>query len=109
MQGNNFTYLNMYGKPMIRRCENCVAWRGLTAQQQDAVGIMLDGKADNSCGYCTKNKVMFAYTRTEMNFFISRPFNTCYNHEFNNEQVLLKDARRISFEEAQTMMKEVST
>lgn len=68
------TYKNKNGKPMIRRCANCVFFSEI------------DGKS--SKGYCKLKPLMFAYTHEETVFPIVRDFYLCHEHKFTNEEVL---------------------
>jgi hypothetical protein len=68
------TYKNKNDKPIIRNCYNCKNY--------------VEVNASDKLGYCSANKLMFAYTMQDNVYFLVKSFYLCERHEFKNEEYL---------------------
>jgi len=78
------TYKNKNGLPMIRSCYNCVSFKEIENLERT--------------GYCTKTKLMFAYTLQNNVHPMVKTFYLCEVHEFSNEAFLKTSAEQVSLE-----------
>jgi hypothetical protein len=85
------TFINLNGKPIIRRCENCTHWKQIE-EQKNGEPVKVDS------GYCKRVNIFFAYTLEPVRNYISRKCDLCVNHEFYNEAELEKTAEKINLQ-----------
>lgn len=76
------TYKNRNGKPMIRKCSNCVHFAKIDDAQ----------KTD---GYCKSNSLYFAFTHEKSVYVIVKDFYLCPTHEFLHEEQLKRDSEEV--------------
>jgi hypothetical protein len=70
-----YTYKNLIGKAMIRRCLNCKHW----SQE-------LSSEKEKELGYCKFSPYLFAFTLKPTVFPITKSFYLCESHEFVKEK-----------------------
>jgi hypothetical protein len=75
------TYKNTNGKPIIRRCANCIHYSKIDN--------------DGTMGYCGRNPLFFAFTMEQTVCFITKPFYLCKEHKLKNEDYLAEHAERV--------------
>lgn len=79
------TFKNKFGKPIIRRCANCLNFKEI------------NGKSSN--GYCRLKPMLFAFTHEATVFPIVKDFYLCENHKFLNEEILSKTSEEVDLYE----------
>ena len=75
------TYKNKNGKPIIRRCANCIHF------------TKIDN--DGSMGYCGRNPLLFAFTMEQTVCFITKPYYLCTDHELKNESHMAQQSEKV--------------
>ena len=76
------TYKNRNGKPMIRKCSNCVHFTKID-----------DSTTQN--GYCKQNPLFFAFTHEKSVYAIVKDFYLCPIHEFFHEEQLRAEGEEV--------------
>jgi hypothetical protein len=76
------TYKNRNGKPMIRKCSNCIHFNKID-----------DGGRND--GYCKNQHLYFAFTHERSVYAIVKDFYVCPTHEFNYEEQLKNDSEEV--------------
>jgi hypothetical protein len=75
-----YTYKNLLGKAMIRRCLNCKHW----SQE-------LNSDKEKELGYCRVKPHLFAFTLQPTVFPITKSFYLCDEHKFTKEEEFEKN------------------
>lgn len=88
------TYKNMNGRPIIRRCANCIHFNKIDH--------------DGTMGYCGRSPLLFAFTMEQTVCFITKPFYLCNNHRLKNEDELEKKLEKVDLKSALKPKKEIS-
>lgn len=94
------TYINRNGFPMIRRCKNCIFWKGEAEGEEQKRDYDFNRSEPAGKGLCTFKPMMFAFTLEPKLYPMTKDFFLCENHKFENEsklaqvceKMLLKDA-----------------
>ena len=76
------TYANRHGKPIIRKCNNCIFFQ------------MIDRDANNN-GYCKAIPLLFAFTHDKSVYAIVKEFYLCEKHQFLNEDILKTESEEV--------------
>lgn len=76
------TYKNRNGKPMIRKCSNCIHFSKID-----------ETMAQN--GYCKENPLFFAFTHEKSVYAIVKDFYLCPSHKFMHEEQLKSDSEEV--------------
>jgi hypothetical protein len=85
------TYLNLNGTPILRRCQNCKFWNGITEKTNEP---------NRNLGYCKFRPLYFSYTLQKSVFAMTKDFYLCEEHNFKNEEFLAEQGRKVSILEA---------
>ena len=83
------TYINLNGKPLLRRCENCEHWKRIEDKKNGSE------PTPTGSGYCMAIKLIFAYTLKPIRNYQSKYCDLCENHRFANEAELEATAKKI--------------
>ena len=70
-----YTYNNLLGKAMLRRCLNCKFW----SQE-------LETEKVKELGYCKNKPYLFSFTLLPTVFPMTKSFYLCPSHEFLKEE-----------------------
>lgn len=76
------TYLNRQGKPIIRKCNNCVHFQ------------QIDKDSQNN-GYCKAIPLYFAFTHDKSVYGIVKEFYLCEKHQLFNEETLKNESEEV--------------
>jgi hypothetical protein len=76
------TYKNRNGKPMIRKCSNCIHFTKIDENH-------------NQNGYCKENPLFFAFTHEKSVYAIVKDFYLCPSHQFVYEDQLKNDSEEV--------------
>lgn len=78
------TYKNRNGYPMIRRCMNCKFWKETEV------------KYNKKIGFCTKERLHFAFTLEPNMYAMTAEYYLCQHHEFKNEEFLAANCETVN-------------
>jgi hypothetical protein len=81
-QGTVTTYENLNGDPIIRKCGNCLFWKGI----------------NGTVGYCEKLPLLFAYSLAENCWAMTAKFTLCEKHVLRNEKILATQSKEITYD-----------
>lgn len=76
------TYKNRNGKPIIRKCNNCIHFQ------------LIDKDSQNN-GYCKAIPLLFAFTHDKSVYAIVKEFYLCESHQFINEETLKNESEQV--------------
>jgi hypothetical protein len=76
------TYKNKNGKPMIRKCSNCIHF------------VKIDENI-NQNGYCKEKPLYFAFTHEKSVYAIVKDFYLCPTHAFKFEENLKENSEEV--------------
>lgn len=79
------TYTNKNGKPIIRKCSNCIYFKNI------------DNKQSN--GYCKQKPLYFAFTHEKSVYAIVKDFYLCESHAFVNEDILKAESEEVDLQQ----------
>lgn len=98
------TYLNRNGKPIIRRCNNCIFWRELsnydnradnaeieTGITEETAQRMEQNNEKREVGCCANMPLLFSITMLESRYALTKPFDLCEKHLLANEEFLKRN------------------